>query len=86
MQSLGLSQWAMTAAERLIRWIVQHQFEAVSKYVEQPVAIATGNASGKSAVFYCQPRNAVQDADSRILAIYPLKALGKEQETGGGRF
>lgn len=83
LQSLGLSQWAMTAAERLYPdGLYRHQLEAVSKYASgSDVAIATGTASGKSAVFHLSALEMLsRDADSRILAIYPLKALGKEQE------
>jgi DEAD/DEAH box helicase domain-containing protein len=45
------------------------------------VCLTTGTASGKSLVFYASAlEHLIENPKAKIIAIYPLKALGKEQE------
>lgn len=45
------------------------------------MGITTGTASGKSVIFYAAAIEAIsRDPGMRVLAIYPLKALAREQE------
>ncbi len=62
--------------------IYRHQHEGLRRHLEgADVALCTGTASGKSAVFYAAGIEALaRDKQVRILALYPLKALGREQE------
>ncbi|HEY8415991.1 MAG TPA: DEAD/DEAH box helicase, partial [Thermaerobacter sp.] len=59
-----------------------HQLEALSRHLDgADVGLTTRTASGKSLVFYAAALEAVaRNPRARILAIYPLKALGREQE------
>jgi DEAD/DEAH box helicase domain-containing protein len=59
-----------------------HQIEALQKVAaDRNVCLTTGTASGKSAVFYGAAMRLLEsDPNARVLAIYPLKALGAEQE------
>ena len=63
--------------------LYMHQKEALKGLVDgQNACMLTGTASGKSMVFYAKGIDMlVQNHDARIIAIYPLKALGREQET-----
>lgn len=62
--------------------IYLHQKEAIKNLMNhENVCLATGTASGKSLVFYTAAvEHLIRNPKSRIIAIYPLKALGKEQE------
>ncbi len=62
--------------------IYLHQKEAIKDFLNgENVCLTTGTASGKSLVFYSAAiEQIVKNPDSKILAIYPLRALGKEQE------
>ncbi len=62
--------------------IYQHQKEAMEGFLEgENICLTTGTASGKSSVFYVAGiETLVKYPNSKIIAIYPLKALGKEQE------
>jgi len=54
--------------------------------VKKNICLTTGTASGKSLVFYVAAiEQLVRHPDSKIIAIYPLKALGKEQEEHWGK-
>jgi len=45
------------------------------------ICLATGTASGKSMVFYTAAiEHLLRNPKSRVLLVYPLKALGREQE------
>jgi DEAD/DEAH box helicase domain-containing protein len=59
-----------------------HQKEALREQLDgRNVCITTGTASGKSLVFYMSAIELLaQSPASRIVAIYPTKALGREQE------
>ena len=81
--SVGLNGKVLDVARHLYPGgLYKHQLEAIRQYVSgRDVAIATGTASGKSAVFYLSAIDTVyKDPDARVLAIYPLKALAREQE------
>jgi DEAD/DEAH box helicase domain-containing protein len=60
-----------------------HQREAIKRYLEgNNICITTGTASGKSLPFYVLGiEELVKDPRNRIIAIYPLRALGREQES-----
>ncbi|PFG73297.1 DEAD/DEAH box helicase [Tepidiforma thermophila] len=62
--------------------IYSHQAEAIRHVAKQQnVLLATGTASGKTLVFHVAALEHLQtEPDSRILAVYPLKALAAEQE------
>lgn len=62
--------------------IYRHQKEAIKGFLEgENICLTTGTASGKSSVFYIAGIETLgKYPDSKIIAIYPLKALGKEQE------
>lgn len=60
-----------------------HQSEAIKAYLDgKNVCLTTGTASGKSMVFYLMGiEEIIKNPSAKILAIYPLKALGKEQQS-----
>lgn len=62
--------------------IYLHQRKAIEEFVKgKNICITTGTASGKSAVFYTAAIETLsRDEEARVIAIYPLKALGREQE------
>ncbi|WP_154859423.1 DEAD/DEAH box helicase [Cyclobacterium xiamenense] len=66
--------------------IFLHQYRALELLREndgQPnnVCLATSTSSGKSLVFYAQALEIIEkNPSAKILAIYPLKALGYQQE------
>lgn len=63
--------------------IFRHQQKGIVEYLNgNNICLSTTTASGKSAVFYVSAIEAInKDSEAKILAIYPLKALGNEQET-----
>ena len=62
--------------------IYRHQKEAMKSFSEgNNVCITTGTASGKSLPFYVAAmEKLVSDPRARVIVVYPLKALGREQE------
>jgi DEAD/DEAH box helicase domain-containing protein len=62
--------------------IYQHQKETIQHFIKgKNICITTGAASGKSLPFYVVAiEQMVKNPSSRTIAIYPLKALGREQE------
>jgi DEAD/DEAH box helicase domain-containing protein len=62
--------------------IYQHQKAAIQYSLSgKNICMTTGAASGKSLPFYVAGiEELVKDTSSRIIAIYPIKALGREQE------
>lgn len=62
--------------------LYRHQVLGLESILEgRPTCLATGTASGKSAVFYAAAlESLLRDRDNKILALYPMKALGCEQE------
>ncbi len=61
--------------------IYLHQKEAIKQFLDgKNVCITTSTASGKSLTFYVAAiEQLVKSPSSRIIAIYPMKALGSEQ-------
>lgn len=62
--------------------IYQHQRDAVMAFsAGHDVCLATGTASGKSLAFQlCALEILTRNPDASVLAIYPLKALARQQE------
>jgi DEAD/DEAH box helicase domain-containing protein len=62
--------------------VYRHQRSAVEAFLNgRDICLTTGTASGKSLVFHIAALEVLQQqAASKILVSYPLKALGREQE------
>ncbi len=62
--------------------LYKHQKEAIHSFLEgEHVCLSTGTASGKSLAYFLSGIELLQrEADAKILAIYPMRALGREQE------
>lgn len=62
--------------------IYRHQKEAIQLFLEgENIGITTGTASGKSLPFYVAAMEKLAaDPKARVIVVYPLKALGREQE------
>lgn len=62
--------------------IYRHQKEALTRCLAgENVCLVTGTASGKSLVFQTAALDLLsRDPDARVMAIYPMKALGNEQQ------
>src|SRR4051794_9662161 len=62
--------------------IYEHQETALRAALDdRNVCVATGTSSGKSLVFQTAAlQRLAENPDARVLAIYPMKALGTEQE------
>ena len=67
--------------EKYPQGLYLHQKEALKEALKgKNICITTRAASGKSLVFYLVGlHHLLKDPQARILAIYPLKALGREQ-------
>lgn len=80
---IGLSSYSVMLSEIISssQGIYLHQKEAIKHVLSgQNVCIFTGTASGKSLVFHISAiEKILEDTDTKVLAIYPLKALGQEQ-------
>lgn len=61
--------------------VYRHQQEAIRRSLAgEDVCLVTGTASGKSLVFQSVALDLLErDPDARVMAIYPMKALGNEQ-------
>jgi len=82
-RDLPISEKAKSTLIKLFpNGIYRHQKEALdSVTASSNVCLATGTASGKSLVFYVAAlEHLIRNPKSKIIAIYPLKALAKEQE------
>ncbi|TLM69239.1 MAG: DEAD/DEAH box helicase [Deltaproteobacteria bacterium] len=79
---LGLSEASHRALKEYKDGIYTHQHEGISRYLGgDNLAITTATASGKSLVFnVCALEELSRNPSSRILAVYPLKALATEQK------
>jgi DEAD/DEAH box helicase domain-containing protein len=80
---IGLSSQSVKFLKNsLPEGIYRHQKEAIEGLLTgENICLTTGAASGKSLVFYVAGiEQLVKYPDSKIIAIYPLKALGREQE------
>src|SRR5437016_5464998 len=84
----GLESLSLQASTRnylnnaLPEGLYRHQKEALQLFQpEKNICITTGTASGKSAIFYSAAiEKLAKSRSSKILAIYPTKALAAEQE------
>lgn len=61
--------------------IYSHQREAILAFLKgNNVCLATGTASGKSLAFQISAiEQLIKDPSAKVIAIYPMKALGREQ-------
>jgi DEAD/DEAH box helicase domain-containing protein len=62
--------------------IYRHQYRSIEAFQRgENVCLATGTASGKSLSFHLSALEVLQhDPKAKVLALYPLRALGYEQE------
>jgi DEAD/DEAH box helicase domain-containing protein len=63
--------------------LYSHQAEAIESFLSEDanLCVATGTGSGKTEVFHVVARSILEsDPAARVLALYPMKALGREQE------
>lgn len=62
--------------------LYKHQYEAAHLAQEgKNVCLATSTSSGKTTVFHLAALNILSnDSDAKILAIYPMRALGSQQD------
>ncbi|GAB4336174.1 MAG: hypothetical protein OHK0038_14360 [Flammeovirgaceae bacterium] len=62
--------------------VYHHQYQGLKLYTEgKNLCLATSTSSGKSDVFFmCGIDLLSQNPNAKILAVYPLKALGNQQE------
>jgi DEAD/DEAH box helicase domain-containing protein len=69
-------------AKKFPHGIYSHQYDALTRILAgENLCVATGTASGKSLVFYASALDIVaRKSHSRVLVMYPLRALGNEQE------
>jgi DEAD/DEAH box helicase domain-containing protein len=81
-QDLELSGASRKLLKTLDNGIYLHQKEAIRLAKEgKNLCISTGTASGKTLAFQIAAiENLSRNKDSRVMAIYPMKALGREQE------
>ncbi|MCL0074329.1 DEAD/DEAH box helicase [Dehalococcoidia bacterium] len=80
---IGLSTQTVKFLERSApQGVYSHQKEAIQDYLAgENVCLTTGTASGKSLVFYAAAiEQLIRSPNSKIIAIYPLRALANEQE------
>ena len=81
--ALNLSEPANAFLQKKVNGnIWEHQYEAIEKYTNgNNVCIATSTSSGKSYVFYSSGIELLaKDLKAKIIAVYPLRALGSQQE------
>ena len=80
---LGLSRESIKALKKYVpNGVYRHQKEAIRDILSREhVCLTTGTASGKSLVFYVAAvEQLVKNPNSKIIASYPMTALGREQE------
>lgn len=82
-EDLNLSSASRKLLRTFDNGIYFHQKEAIRLAKEgKNVCISTGTASGKTLAFQVAAIESLsKNQDARIMAIYPMKALGREQET-----
>lgn len=80
--SLELSEASQAVLSSLEKGIYEHQWIAMNEFMKGAnVCISTSTSSGKTLIFHiCGLEILSKNPDAKILAIYPLKALGTEQE------
>lgn len=82
-KSLNLSEASNSVLSSFDKGIYQHQWMAINEFNHgNNVCISTSTSSGKSLVFNISGLELLSNnPEAKILAIYPLKALGTEQES-----
>jgi DEAD/DEAH box helicase domain-containing protein len=81
-EGLPVSPPSRAYLKSAVSGIYLHQKTAIEKFLAaQNVCLTTGTASGKSLPYYVAALEVLhRSPESRVLVIYPLKALGREQE------
>lgn len=81
-RSLNLSDASNKVLSKFENGIYEHQWLGIEKFQENNnVCISTSTSSGKSLIFnICALERLTKNPNEKILAVYPLKALGSEQE------
>src|SRR4051812_18421882 len=73
---LSLSEASKLALGEHKDGIYRHQREAISNYIAgSNLAVTTPTASGKTLIFNVAALEELANPNTRVLAIYPLKAL-----------
>jgi len=82
-QDLKLSNASRIFLKTFEKGIYLHQKEAIQNTIEgKNVCISTGTASGKTLAFHVAAlEHLSRNPSAKIMAIYPMKALGREQES-----
>ena len=80
-KDLGLSDFSLRVLDGFDQGLYQHQREGISRYLSgSNLAVTTSTASGKTLIFnVCALEELARHANSRIVAVYPLRALASEQ-------
>jgi len=79
---LDISEYTKQYLDSKVSGLYVHQKEAIRGIIQSKnICMVTGTASGKSLPFYAAAIEVLSSYPSaKIVAIYPLKALGREQE------
>lgn len=79
---IGLHKNVAKVLKKYKGQVYKHQHAGLKLYTEgKNVCMATSTSSGKSEVFYWSAIDLLsKDEDAKIIAIYPMKALGRQQE------
>lgn len=83
-KDIGLTDNSIEFLKRkLPKGLYLHQKMGIESYLKgENICLSTGTASGKSLVFYLAAIELLsRRPDAKIISIYPMKALGKEQES-----
>jgi DEAD/DEAH box helicase domain-containing protein len=80
--NLKLTDFSNRVVEPYGGKVYQHQYEAIELIqTEKNVCITTSTSSGKTLIFHLAALELLaKNPEKKVLAIYPLKALGNEQE------
>mgnify|MGYP000893675413 CR=1 FL=1 len=81
-EDLNLSEYSRKYLQTYSNGIYLHQRETIELSLRgQNVCMVTGTASGKTLTFHVMAiEHLAKDPLAKIVAIYPMKALGREQE------
>ncbi|MGI5829370.1 MAG: DEAD/DEAH box helicase [Bradymonadia bacterium] len=81
--SLGLSEASNAVLSSFENGIYEHQWLAINEFNSgENVCVSTSTSSGKTLIFNISGIELLsRNPEAKILAIYPLKALGTEQES-----
>lgn len=85
-KDLNLSEHSRKYLQTYTSGIYLHQKETIELSLQgQNVCMVTGTASGKTLAFHVAAiEHLAKDPSAKIVAIYPMKALGREQEKRWG--